>query len=127
MKCMSPQQMSLQQLGDIPPGAPQPTNVTGELDLTQGFGPLDNGTYLTRGYYMTPPGVPYFSNASQVRPHMSLAFQSAGMLYMLPISGINHLVFCLVQKLHLLRLGVKLFAKRLLVSYCNDCTASSDR
>ncbi|CAL5223508.1 g6035 [Coccomyxa viridis] len=60
------QQMNLAQLGDIPPGAPEPMNVTGELDLTQAFGPLDNGTYLTRGYYMTPSGVPYFSNASQV-------------------------------------------------------------
>ena len=68
---MSAQQMNLAQLGDIPPGAPEPMNVTGELDLTQAFGPLDNGTYLTRGYYMTPSGVPYFSNASQVRPDMS--------------------------------------------------------
>ena len=65
------QQMNLAQLGDIPPGAPEPMNVTGELDLTQAFGLLDNGTYLTRGYYMTPSGVPYFSNASQVRPHIS--------------------------------------------------------
>ena len=103
--------MSLEQLGDIPPGAPQPTNVTGELDLTQGFGPLDNGTYLTRGYYMTPPGVPYFSNASQVRPHMSLTFQSAGMLCRLPISGISYLVFGLKQNLHVLRLSVRHFAR----------------
>ena len=63
---MAALQMRLEELGDIPPGAPVPTNVTGELDLTQGFGPLDNGTYLTRGYHMTPSGVPYFSNASQV-------------------------------------------------------------
>ena len=62
--------MSQGQLGDIPPGAPVPTNVTGELDLTQGFGPLDNGSYLTRGYSMTPSGVPFFSNASQVRHHI---------------------------------------------------------
>ena len=44
--------------------------MTGELDLTQGFGPLDNGTYLTRGYSMTPSGVPFFSNPSQVRHHI---------------------------------------------------------
>ena len=70
--CACAQQMSLGQLGDIPPGAPVPANVTGELDLTQGFGPLDNGTYLTRGYSMTPSSVPYFSNASQVTDHTCL-------------------------------------------------------
>ena len=76
MSCMTAPQMRLEELGDIPPGAPVPTNVTGELDLTQGFGPLDNGTYLTRGYHMTPPSVPYFSNASQVRQ----TWQSACMM-----------------------------------------------
>lgn len=59
-------QMSMEQLGDIPPPVPQPINVTGELDLTQGFGPLDNGTFYTRGYNMMPSGTPFFSNASQV-------------------------------------------------------------
>ncbi len=37
-----------------------PANVTGELALTQGLqGPLDNGTYLTRGY-TTPASQPPF-------------------------------------------------------------------
>ena len=84
--------MNLAQLGDIPPGAPEPMNVTGELDLTQAFGPLDNGTYLTRGYYMTPPGVPYFSNASQVRSHHELAFrQLCRQLCSLSVSGLHQL------------------------------------
>ena len=57
--------MTIEQLGYIPP-PPLPTNVTGELDLTQGFGPMDNGTAATRGYVPVPSGMPYFSNASQV-------------------------------------------------------------
>ena len=57
--------MTIEQLGYIPP-PPLPTNVTGELDLTQGFGPVDNGTAATRGYVPVPSGTPYFSNASQV-------------------------------------------------------------
>lgn len=57
--------MTIEQLGYIPP-PPLPTNVTGELDLTQGFGPADNGTAATRGYVPVPSGTPYFSNASQV-------------------------------------------------------------
>ena len=40
LSCM---QLTLQQVGTIP-GPVLPQNVTGELDLTQGFGPLDNGT-----------------------------------------------------------------------------------
>ena len=59
-------QMSVQQLGYIP-GPPLPQNVTGEMDLTQGFGPVDNGTAATRGYTPVPSGMPNFSNASQVR------------------------------------------------------------
>lgn len=44
-----------------------PSNVTGELDLTQSLtGGLDNGTAATRGYTTSAPGMPYFSNASQV-------------------------------------------------------------
>ena len=57
------------QFGAIPPPGPLPTNVTGELDLTQAFGPLDNGTAATRGLVTMPSGIPYFSNASQVRLH----------------------------------------------------------
>lgn len=56
--CLLLVQMSVQQLGYIPSG-PQPMNVTGQMDLTQGMtGPYDNGTYLTRGYTMTPSGTP---------------------------------------------------------------------
>ena len=63
---LSSVQMSIQQLGDIPM-PPLAMNVTGELDLTQGFsGPMDNGTAATRGFMMVPSGTPYFSNASQV-------------------------------------------------------------
>lgn len=59
-------QLSTQQIGTLP-GPVLPTNVTGELDLTQSLtGPLDNGTAATRGYTTTPSGMPYFSNASQV-------------------------------------------------------------
>lgn len=58
-------QMTIEQLGYIPP-PPLPMNVTGELDLTQGFGPMDNGTAATRGYVPVPSAMPYFSNASQV-------------------------------------------------------------
>lgn len=57
--------MTIEQLGYIPP-PPLPMNVTGELDLTQGFGPMDNGTAATRGYVPVPSAMPYFSNASQV-------------------------------------------------------------
>ena len=59
-------QMSIEQLGYIAP-APLPMNVTGQMDLTQAMtGPVDNGTAATRGYVVTPSGMPYFSNASQV-------------------------------------------------------------
>ena len=59
-------QMSIEQLGYIPP-APLPMNVTGQMDLTQAMtGPVDNGTAATRGYVVVPSGMPYFSNASQV-------------------------------------------------------------
>lgn len=59
-------QMSAGQFGAVPPPGPLPTNITGELDLIQGFGPLDNGTAATRGLVMVPSSMPYFSNASQV-------------------------------------------------------------
>ena len=59
-------EMSAGQFGAVPPPGPLPTNITGELDLTQGFGPLDNGTAATRGLVMVPSSMPYFSNASQV-------------------------------------------------------------
>ena len=60
-------QMSIEQLGYIAP-PPLPMNVTGQMDLTQGMsGPMDNGTAATRGYVVVPSGMPYFSNASQVR------------------------------------------------------------
>jgi len=68
MKRLTALQMTMSQLGDIPGPitGPVPTNVTGELDLTQGFGPLDNGTALTRGYATVPSSTPYFSTAGQV-------------------------------------------------------------
>ena len=68
MKKHTALQMTMSQLGDIrgPITGPMPTNVTGELDLTQGFGPLDNGTALTRGYVTVPSSTPYFSTAGQV-------------------------------------------------------------
>lgn len=60
-------QLSTEQIGTLP-GPMLPANVTGELDLTQSLtGGLDNGTAATRGYTTSPPGMPYFSNASQVR------------------------------------------------------------
>ena len=59
-------QLTLQQVGEVP-GPVLPQNVTGELDLTQGFGPLDNGTAATRGYVPVPNlNAPYFSNSTQV-------------------------------------------------------------
>ena len=59
-------QLTLQQVGEVP-GPVLPQNVTGELDLTQGFGPLDNGTAATRGYVPVPnTNMPLFSNDSQV-------------------------------------------------------------
>lgn len=59
--------MSTEQIGTIPPSPLLPTNVTGELDLTQSLtGQLDNGTAATRGFEIPPPGVPFFSNATQV-------------------------------------------------------------
>ncbi len=62
-------QMSIEQLGYIPP-PPLPMNVTGQMDLTQAMtGPVDNGTAATRGYVVVPSGMPYFSNASQVTHH----------------------------------------------------------
>ena len=73
-------QMSIEQLGYIPP-PPLPMNVTGQMDLTQGMsGPMDNGTAATRGYVVVPSGTPYFSNASQVQrsstPKQNLALYS---------------------------------------------------
>ncbi|KAK9915431.1 hypothetical protein WJX75_009080 [Coccomyxa subellipsoidea] len=60
-------QMTTQQIGTIPPPFPVPTNVTGELDLTQSLtGTLDNGTAATRGFVTPPSGTPFFSNATQV-------------------------------------------------------------
>lgn len=60
-------QLSTEQIGTLP-GPMLPSNVTGELDLTQSLtGGLDNGTAATRGYTTSAPGMPYFSNASQVR------------------------------------------------------------
>jgi hypothetical protein len=61
-------QMTTQQIGTIPPPFPVPTNVTGELDLTQSLtGTLDNGTAATRGFVTPPSGTPFFSNATQVQ------------------------------------------------------------
>ena len=68
--------MSIQQLGYIP-GPPLPQNVTGEMDLTQGFGPVDNGTAATRGFTPVPSGMPNFSNASQVTPSWLICIQRA--------------------------------------------------
>ncbi len=60
-------QESTQAVGPIPSPV-LPPNVTGELDLTQSLaGPLDNGTAATRGYSVLPPGVPNYTNGSQVR------------------------------------------------------------
>ncbi|KAK9915059.1 hypothetical protein WJX75_004249 [Coccomyxa subellipsoidea] len=59
-------QLSTEQIGTLP-GPVLPSNVTGELDLTQSLtGGLDNGTAATRGYTTSAPGTPYFSNDSQV-------------------------------------------------------------
>ncbi|BDA43081.1 Desiccation-related protein PCC13-62 [Coccomyxa sp. Obi] len=59
-------QLSTQQIGTLP-GPMLPSNVTGELDLTQSLtGALDNGTAATRGYTTSPSGMPFFSNATQV-------------------------------------------------------------
>ena len=68
-------QMTMGQLGEIPGPitGPEPTNVTGELDLTQGFGTLDNGTALTRGYVTVASSTPYFSTAGQVRLQETLS------------------------------------------------------
>ncbi|EIE26937.1 hypothetical protein COCSUDRAFT_59435 [Coccomyxa subellipsoidea C-169] len=67
-------QMSTEQIGTIPPSPLLPTNVTGELDLTQSLtGQLDNGTAATRGFEIPPPGVPFFSNATQVAVALPLA------------------------------------------------------
>ena len=75
-------QMSIQQLGYIPP-PPLPQNVTGEMDLTQGFGPMDNGTAATRGYTPVPSGMPNFSNASQVTP-LQLTSYTLGLFWLDP-------------------------------------------
>ena len=80
-------QLTLQQVGTVP-GPVLPQNVTGELDLTQGFGPLDNGTAATRGYVPVPNlNMPLFSNGSQVRKKAEcgplwLSATSAGCLVM---------------------------------------------
>ncbi|CAL8468921.1 g8462 [Coccomyxa elongata] len=59
-------QESTQAVGPLPNPVLLP-NVTGELDLTQSLaGPLDNGTASTRGYSTVPPGVPNYTNGSQV-------------------------------------------------------------
>ena len=64
--CVYLLQLSTEQIGTLP-GPVLPSNVTGELDLTQSLtGGLDNGTAATRGYTTSAPGTPYFSNASQV-------------------------------------------------------------
>ena len=64
--CLYLLQLSTEQIGTLP-GPVLPSNVTGELDLTQSLtGGLDNGTAATRGYTTSAPGTPYFSNDSQV-------------------------------------------------------------
>ena len=74
-------QMTTQEVGTIPPAFPVPTNVTGELDLTQSLtGTLDNSTAATRGFMTPAPGTPFFSNATQVRSPIgkaALVFESA--------------------------------------------------
>ncbi|CAK0780436.1 hypothetical protein CVIRNUC_005053 [Coccomyxa viridis] len=85
-------QMSIQQLGYIP-GPPLPQNVTGEMDLTQGFGPVDNGTAATRGYTPVPSGMPNFSNASQVAVAMPMMMgQSAAAPSQSVAAGGRHLL-----------------------------------
>jgi hypothetical protein len=90
-------QMSIQQLGYIPP-PPLPMNVTGQMDLTQAMtGPVDNGTAATRGYVVVPSGMPYFSNASQVAvatPMMMGMSSSSPMMSSPSVSaGGRHLLF----------------------------------
>ena len=84
-----PVQESGGQFGAIPPPGPLPTNVTGELDLTQAFGPLDNGTAATRGLVTVPSSVPYFSNASQVRLHGHTYYTLPCVLCIMPPWGLD--------------------------------------